>query len=64
MTNEYLRYILLSAGGATVENFVEDFEPIGAIIWGELVEKGLVYVDKGRIKLSDKGHRVYNMGEN
>jgi hypothetical protein len=51
-----LQNILNSNGGATVDNFVEDWEPIGWRLWDDLAELGYVTVDRyEKIRLTAEG---------
>lgn len=52
-----LEYVRNANGGASRENFVEDFEPVGDQLWDELVSRDLVEERAGRIFLSAKGER-------
>lgn len=40
-----LRYVINTAGGATLAHFMEDHEPIGRLLWDELLVRGLVRQD-------------------
>lgn len=42
-----LEYVKNSNGGATLDHFLEDHEPIGPQLWGSLKKFGLVYEDEG-----------------
>ena len=51
-----LQYVKNTNGGATVEHFFEDHEPIGDKLWAELLSQGFVTIDgNGRIALTDDG---------
>lgn len=50
-----LDYVRNTNGGATVADFVEDFEPVGQWLWDRLESRGLVVVDAlGRIRLGEQ----------
>ncbi len=55
MNIQHLQYVTNTNGSATVENFIEDFEPIGRIVWRELKDAKLVKVVYGKIKLTAAG---------
>lgn len=56
MARYALAYVRNTNGGATLASFVDDFEPVGARRWAELVAAGLVCVrDNGRIYLTPLG---------
>lgn len=48
-------YIKNTNGGATVEIFIEDHEPIGLHLWNRLKEARLVKIVDGRIFLTELG---------
>lgn len=50
-----LKYLRNSGGGATKDNFIEDYEPIGLLLWDGLEKEGLVIIRDGKIYPSDKG---------
>lgn len=52
---EALLYIRNTGGGATVDNFVEDWEPVGGLEWDMLGKAFLVEVRNGKIFLTPKG---------
>jgi hypothetical protein len=52
-----LQYVKSTNGGATVENFFEDWEPIGSHLWMRLTEKGLVEIVDGKIFLTELGEK-------
>lgn len=59
MTNkQYLQYVHNTNGGASVANFVEDYEPIGGMVWNELVSRGLAEERDGRIHLTPLGEEA------
>lgn len=43
-----LDYVKNTGGGATLDNFINDWEPIGFTLWNELVAMNLVTIDKQR----------------
>ena len=54
-----LRYVENTGGGATKENFIEDFEPIGADLWENIRSQSLVYIEvDGKIFLTTRGALV------
>jgi len=56
---KFLNYIRNTNGGATVQGFVEDWEPIGRQVWNDLVHRGLVTLDDlGHIYLTELGVHV------
>lgn len=57
---EALKYLRNSNGGATKDNFVDDFDPIGGLLWDFLEENGLVVVKEDRIFPSDAGNLILN----
>ena len=51
-----LRYIKNTNGGATPQNFWEDWDPVGVLEWNSLIQGGLVQIDNnGRIWLTPRG---------
>lgn len=51
-----LEYVRNTRGGATIEHFVDDFDPIGQRIWDELQVGGYVTTNPaGRIVLTLAG---------
>ena len=51
-----LEYVNNTNGGATRAIFIEDCEPIGARLWGDLSNAGYVREDEnGRIRLTETG---------
>lgn len=53
---QLLQYVKNTAGGATVENFEEDWAPIGHIAWMELRSAELVFSNSfNRIQLTPAG---------
>ena len=50
-----LQYVKNTNGGATVDNFIEDWLPVGRMEWDLLMQEGLVNVVDDRIFLTDKG---------
>lgn len=55
---KFLEYIKNSAGGATKENFIEDYEPVGQLVWSDLVEQRLVRIQNDKIYLTAKGKEI------
>jgi len=52
-----LQYVRNTNGGATLDNFLEDHEPIGKELWQELRHNLYVFEDmNGRIRLTDSGN--------
>jgi len=53
---EALQYIVNTNGGATRENFEEDFEPVGGLLWLDLVYACHVMQDNdGKLFLTEDG---------
>jgi ribosomal protein S19E (S16A) len=53
------QYVKNTNGGATRANFIEDHDPIGACLWADINNAGLVRQDKnGRLHLTDQGLRA------
>lgn len=52
-----LQYVKNTNGGATVEHFIEDHEPVGRRMWHDLDKAGYVAVSgcTGRIHLTAEG---------
>ena len=51
-----LQYIVNTNGGATREIFEDDFEPIGSLLWSDLVTAGHVMRDNdGKLFLTEAG---------
>lgn len=42
MDGQHLQYVKNTGGGATKQNFFEDWEPIGEMAWNALERDGLV----------------------
>jgi phage terminase large subunit-like protein len=56
---EFLAYVRNTNGGATIANFIEDWEPIGSMVWDELQTGGLARVGQtGRLELTEAGARL------
>jgi hypothetical protein len=55
-----LQYIKNTGGCATLENFYEDHEPIGKMVWTSLVTNGLAtFSDEDRIvKMTEAGRKA------
>jgi hypothetical protein len=53
-------YIKNTDGNATLQNFIEDWEPIGGFAWEKLSQRGLVTLDGNKIVLTDKGKEFLN----
>jgi hypothetical protein len=54
-----LRYVQNTNGGATLDNFTEDHEPIGKLLWKNMSGDGLVNVGAdGKVQLTEKGKNV------
>jgi len=51
--NKYLQYITNTGGCVSVENFDEDWEPIGPDVRKMLLEKGLISESAGKIIRND-----------
>lgn len=56
--SEMLKYVENTAGNATLQNFIEDWEPVGNLGWEDLSNAGLVCLIDGRIKLTFAGQEV------
>jgi hypothetical protein len=50
-----LEYVHKTQGGATPFHFIDDFDPIGAALWGELLRQGWVEVRDTHIFLTPEG---------
>lgn len=50
-----LRYVKNTKSSATVNDFIEDHDPIGRTLWGSLTKQGLVTTLYGHIVLTVKG---------
>ena len=59
-TRKALEYVSNTRGGATIENFIEDFAPIGEQLWRELrFPERLATVDRnGKIWLTEEGKKA------
>lgn len=58
-----LNYVHNTNGGGSRESFLEDFEPIGELLWKELSECGLVAIGKdGVIELTLAGKAARGRG--
>jgi len=54
-----LEYVKNTAGNATVKHFEEDFEPIGGLMWSDLVESNLAFEgEDGYVRLTDAGRKM------
>jgi len=54
-----LEYVRNTAGGATLDAFVDDHEPIGTILWRKLTSAGVAEVSPGgRVVLTEKGRQM------
>ncbi len=55
-TKAVLQYIANVEGVGTLAQFIEDMEPIGARVWGELKKQGYVELYQGdKVKLTSEG---------
>ena len=45
---QFLQYVANTNGGATKENFIEDWEPIGELVWDELWGAELIEFNENR----------------
>ncbi len=52
---QYLKYIKNTDGHATLENFIEDWEPIGQTVWNDLIRFKSVEIIGNKIYLTKKG---------
>jgi hypothetical protein len=43
LKEQALQYVKNTNGGATKENFIEDFAPVGQMLWDDL--KGIICID-------------------
>jgi hypothetical protein len=57
-TSQALQYVKNTNGGATVENFIEDWSPIGSEVWDSLLAKGYVTIRDGKIYLTTIGEKM------
>ena len=56
-----LQYVKRTGGGATKANFIDDHEPIGELLWGDI--SGMVREDhNGRIWLTGRGELELSAG--
>ena len=56
-----LEYIRNTNGGATLDIFVEDWEPIGEKLWESIELAFLAKVDEfGRVRLTEAGEKALN----
>lgn len=54
MKTEALQYVKNTNGGGTKAHFIDDFEPVGSMLWNDIA--GLVREDEnGRIWLTEAG---------
>lgn len=51
-TEQALRWVVNAGIGRTPENFIEDFEPIGAMLLQDLQTSGRVHIDDGLMCLT------------
>lgn len=52
---QYLQYVINTGGYATVDNFDEDWEPIGPMLRADLMPEFIVENDGGKIVLTEAG---------
>lgn len=53
---QFLEYVRNTHGGATKDNFIEDWEPIGTKVWDELIALQYVQMrEDGKIYLTLAG---------
>lgn len=51
-----VEYVRNTNGGATKANFIEDFEPIGELLWEQVTKADLVFIHpNGKISLTVAG---------
>jgi len=51
-----LRYVRDTSNGAIQEHFIGDFEPVGRLLWNDLMDKGLIEIrEDNRIHLTRAG---------
>jgi hypothetical protein len=60
MLKSALQYVRNTGGGATVEIFIEDHDPIGKTMWSELNKLNAVKIVDNKIYLSDIGDSLLN----
>lgn len=59
MEKQALQYVRNTAGGATLDAFMDDHEPIGPLLWRELTDAGLAQVSPGgRVIVTEAGQRL------
>ena len=64
MQREALEYVRNTQGNASVARFIEDFDPVGAQLWKDLIVKGLVIDVQGvSIVLTTMGRKVLESKE-
>lgn len=54
---KYCEYIQ-NAGNPTLEQFVEDWEPVGEMLRADLYKNNLVVQQEGRLYLTDEGKQL------
>jgi len=50
-----LRYIKNAGEGATEKGFLDDWEPVGVMLWMVIYSRGWVRVFDGKIQLTEAG---------
>ncbi len=50
-----IRYIRNTNGNATLEDFKDDHDSIGDILWRDLERLGLATIENGKVVLTEKG---------
>lgn len=58
--SDLLKYIENTAGNATLQNFIEDWEPVGNLGWDDLSKAELVTLEGNKVVLTDKGREYLN----
>ena len=53
-----VQYIHNTGGNATLANFFEDHEPIGEMLWKDLVREGLAEIHHDKLRLTSKGDEL------
>jgi len=58
---DLLRYVKNTAGNATLQDFIIDWEPIGGLAWDDLSKKGYVTLnEEGKIALTEEGQKYHD----
>lgn len=58
---EALQYVKNTNGRATRDDFIDDHDPIGDLLWEDLWHRGTILLDSnGKVRLTSEGKQLLN----